>query len=155
MGRSGEDDVEALREQLVGPGVVRADRNNLGRFERGHPGRGGRPVAAVTRALRRLVDPEAIARELLAMAGDRGLAPRDRLMALGMVYDRLEGKVPQAVALDARVQSVTAALPIGWENMRPTERHAFLDKLVANPAMLALAAGSDDDGDVDGDEEAS
>ena len=149
MAINGEDDIDKM---LMGPGITRSERTNVGRFQPGHPGGPGRPVDAVKRALRRLVDPEAIAKELILIAQNRVNAPRDRLAAIAMINDRAYGKVPNAIAVDARVSSTTSVLPVGWASMSPSERHAFLDNVIANPAMLALGAGSDDTADDEDDE---
>jgi hypothetical protein len=137
-------DPDELSKALSGPGVVR-DRTETGRFEKGRKGGPGRPRSVVTRALRFLVQPEALATELLHIAGDRKQHTRDRLVAINMILDRIEGKPVQSV--NAHVSSSVSALPANWDSMSPIERGAFLDKLVANPTMLALAAGSDGDSD--------
>lgn len=112
-------------------------RDDLGRFQKGSGGGPGRPRAALTNALRRQIDPDALATELIALAMSRGVAPRDRIAALGLILDRVEGKAPASLHVTATASS---ALPATWALMTPAERARFLDELDANPALL-LGAG--------------
>lgn len=110
-------------------------RTDLGRFAQGHPGGPGRshtPRMAITNALRRLHDPDAIAAFLLGVIADASAPLRDRVAAAGMVTDRLEGKAPQHLAITA----TATALPAGWHAMSAVERVRYLDALEHQPRQL-------------------
>lgn len=110
------------------------DRNTLGRFTPGHvaaPG-AGRPRNAITNAIRRMVDPEAIARFLIDTVNDPEAPKKDRLAAAEMILDRCEGK---AIATTHTIKHAAPTLPPNWGIMSPGERAGYLDRLAHQPAL--------------------
>ena len=100
-----------------------SERDDSGRFVAGHAKRGGRrPGQTISAELRRQADPEHIASKLLDMIDDPRTGTRERLGAIALVMDRLEGK---AIARSVTM-SADRLLPAGWDVLPPEQRHAVL-----------------------------
>ena len=116
--------------------VENGQRDDVGRFKTGHRGGPGRPRYGVTDALRRLVDPDQIARVLVELATDPEVCTRDRLAACAQILDRLEGK-PLARALVARAD--LPALPpldhLGTPEQRVHALQRWREDLLAARAL--------------------
>lgn len=77
--------------------MASSGRDNAGRFANGHPG--SKPRNAITNAIRRMMDPEQIATFLLEVAGSDNYSTKERLKAVEMILDRVEGRAIATVAL--------------------------------------------------------
>ena len=125
-------------------------RDTCGRFKHGHAPLGGRPATprhAITAALRRLIDPDEIARYLIDLATDEEAPHRERLAAAAMIRDRLEGKAISQIQLNAQV-AAAPRLPPGWDSMSAGARREWLEQFRAKAlagGTLALAAAAHDD----------
>ena len=112
------------------------DRDDRGRFRLGHaPLATATPARfAITRELRKRVDPAQIADYLIMVATGRGVgagaSTKLRLEAIAMILDRTEGKPAQAIDLRAQLAS-SNTLPPNWDSLTPAERAAYLDNVIA------------------------
>lgn len=114
------------------------DRDQKGRFVRGHAplARSDSPRFAITRELRRLVDPTAIAEFLNGVVSGAHHPVKARLEAAAMILDRCEGKPAQSVSVTASMAG--DSLPSSWEQLTEAERAVWLDSHLAG---LALGPG--------------
>src|SRR5688500_4541505 len=103
-------------------GHLRSEREG-GRFTPGWRGGPGRPRGQSLGAeLRRQADPEAIAARLLAMIEDPRTNARERLQAIALVFDRLEGKpLTRSITMSA-----DRMLPAGFDAMNTEQRREVL-----------------------------
>ncbi len=120
----------------------RNGRTPTGTFAKGHPGGPGRPRYGVTDALRRLADPDEIARFLIRVATSDAIgmfSAKDRLHACEMILDRLEGKPTTSAIIAATVTATERPmLPGNWATLTSDERKTWL----AANAPLALGPGA-------------
>lgn len=113
-------------DQLVHP---QDDRDQHGRFRPGHKGGPGRRKGAtITSELRRQADPERIAKILLSMTEDPKVGNRERLGALQMITDRLDGKAISR-SLSLTLGAGARLLPPGFLALSPDQRLAALADL--------------------------
>jgi hypothetical protein len=108
----------------------------------------GRPRGQTLSAeLRRQADPEAIAERLLAMITEPGTGSRERLQAIALVFDRLEGRaVSRSLSLHA---TADALLPPHFDALDEGAKRRALDELrrraVAGLLPEPEPTGDDDD----------
>jgi hypothetical protein len=115
-------------------------RDDRGRFLDGHRGGPGRKPNGVAAALRRLVDPDAIAAYVYGVAIDPEAPPKDRQWACEFITDRIEGKPVAAIALSAQV-ATSHALPENWATLTVLERERILGTHPGRNAGTCRAAG--------------
>jgi len=113
---------------VVTPSEPPAERDDAGRFARGHRGRGGRPPGrSITAVLRRLISPEQIARKLIEFATDPETPKREQLQALGMIFDRVDGRPVSTTILDVATERQTGqGLPDDYYSWSVEERRQWL-----------------------------
>lgn len=101
-------------------------RTDRGTFAPGHRGVGGRPRGqSVAAELRRQVAPDVIAAELIKLALDPTTPRREKLQALGMITDRLDGRAVSRT-VNAKV-TADSVLPAGFFDAPPEQRRRILD----------------------------
>ena len=118
--------------------AVTDERDGAGRFRPGHAGGPGRPAGrGIGASLRRQLDPDAYAAKLIAIAfgtgaeaGDRW-KPSERLRALEMIGDRVEGKPVNMVDMKATVAASAPTLPPDWDRLTPAEKGRELARIRA------------------------
>ena len=123
------------------PGPAHPTRSADGRWLPGVRGGPGRPRGqTISAELRRQADPEAIAARLLAMIDDPAIGSRERLGAMQVVLDRLEGRaVNRSISIRAEQPF---AYPATWDAMAPGDRRKYL--LAARQRLLG-DGGTDDE----------
>lgn len=120
------------------------NHDDKGRFAKGNRASRGRPQLSIKAALRRCGDPQELALALWKMA-TTSPSETTRIAAIGMIFDRLEGK--SVSRSDMRLQAVSVSLPDHWDLMSRGERATFANELRARAVAGQLDAGDEDDGD--------
>lgn len=117
-------------------------RDGVGRFKPGHPGSKPNGIAA---ALRRLVDPDAIASYLLSVIADEEASTKDRLTAASLVMDRIDGRAVSVIAMHAQIASTAPKLPQDWDQLDQAQRVAWVQAFRARGTLALAAAPSGED----------
>jgi hypothetical protein len=116
-------------------------RAESGRFGSGNAFARGRPKQSLTRELRRITDVTGLARELHDMATDANTPKREKLAAIAMIFDRLEGR---AVSRSMVMSVGASSLPPGFASMDPDRQNRVLDDL-RQRALAGEMPQEDDD----------
>lgn len=124
------------------------------RWRAGESGnRAGRPKGqSVSAELKRIADPEKIARYVYEVATDASAPAKDRQWAVTTILDRLEGRPVSTLEMRARVESLgVGILPSDFFALDAGQRARVLDEvrhralLGASTEVIAVASAAGQD----------